>query len=422
MPPAARGALFEKTAPLDPPQKHFIKYQEDLPQKLFIVDLLQSQGLEFEIAKGFLDAYVKLHKGQHNISVVLGNEMGHWLSDELKERVFHGEGLIVVFHKPGQNPEWSDLLGVTIKPVTGRTKETKIQLLPNDLTPGGQAEVAKPIKIQLLKVQPGVQVVAHTLYKKNPVITYSPYGQGHVLTIAIPLQFNAGAEPVSQLLLNALTRFSQDIYTLSDLTRILPLELTLENLSPEEKTLGIKPLLPYGVNAFGFNPEPLEDDELKWNLTLPPASTSKIFYWLQLPDKIDTYRIETQLYENETKKDEVSISFDVLQTVLFRLNELIAQLRQLKARGRDTLGIRKAMHHLEKIRNRPVNSLLDHLLNLHDAVQAASQLGDVEHTDISLLRTKTIAIMVVMGRRFYDAVKTWGESQLHSLQSLLNLP
>jgi hypothetical protein len=25
MPPAARGALFEKTAPLDPPQKLFIK-------------------------------------------------------------------------------------------------------------------------------------------------------------------------------------------------------------------------------------------------------------------------------------------------------------------------------------------------------------------------------------------------------------
>jgi hypothetical protein len=31
MPPAARGALFEKTAPLDPPQKLFIKLKASIP-------------------------------------------------------------------------------------------------------------------------------------------------------------------------------------------------------------------------------------------------------------------------------------------------------------------------------------------------------------------------------------------------------
>jgi hypothetical protein len=33
LPPAARGTLFEKTAPLDPPQKLFIKGGHDLQLK-----------------------------------------------------------------------------------------------------------------------------------------------------------------------------------------------------------------------------------------------------------------------------------------------------------------------------------------------------------------------------------------------------
>jgi len=31
LPPAARGALFEKTAPLDPPQKLFIMLKASIP-------------------------------------------------------------------------------------------------------------------------------------------------------------------------------------------------------------------------------------------------------------------------------------------------------------------------------------------------------------------------------------------------------
>jgi hypothetical protein len=37
LPPAARGALFEKTAPLDPPQKLFIKGGHNLqPERIFM--------------------------------------------------------------------------------------------------------------------------------------------------------------------------------------------------------------------------------------------------------------------------------------------------------------------------------------------------------------------------------------------------
>ena len=44
MPPAARGALFEKTAPLDPPQKLLIKGNRCLEEKK-IKNLLNIPGI-----------------------------------------------------------------------------------------------------------------------------------------------------------------------------------------------------------------------------------------------------------------------------------------------------------------------------------------------------------------------------------------
>jgi hypothetical protein len=117
--------------------------------------------------------------------------------------------------------------------------------------------------------------------------------------------------------------------------------------------------------------------------------------------------------------DEVSTTFELIQTVLYRINELILELDMLGTSGKDAQLVRKAKHHLEQIRNRTVNSFLDHLLNLHDSVKAASYLGEVKSVDISAQRIKTQDIMVIMGRRFYEAVKTWGEAQLNPILEFL---
>jgi hypothetical protein len=416
LPPAARGTLFEKTVPLDPQKKLFINFVD------FLTALLQSQGIEYEIGLRLLDSYVKFNKGQANVNIVLGNEMGRKLRDELKERVWHGEGLILFCDKPAQNPEWIDFLGVTIKPVPGKTRETVIQILPNEFCSEGEIECPEKLKLQMIKEKEDVVIIAQTKQNKYPVIAYRKYGKGHILMIAVPLEFKSGIEHMAQLLLNTITRFSQDIYTGSDLTRLLPLELSLKNESSESKTLKIKTFLPYGVEAFDFKPEPEEGEELKWTITIPAVATETISYWIKLPDQVNSFEIRTELYDEETKLDEVSISFEVTQTVLFRINELILELDMTGAAGKDAQLVRKAKHHLEQLRNRTVNSFMDHLLNLHDSIKAAAYLGEVKRVDVSTQRLKTQEIMVIMGRRFYESVKTWGEVQLNSILEIINIP
>ncbi len=193
----------------------------------------------------------------------------------------------------------------------------------------------------------------------------------------------------------------------------------LKNESTEAKTLKIKTFLPYGVEAFDFKPKPEEGEELKWAITISPASTETITYWIKSPDQVNTFEIKTELYEEETKLDEVSISFEVTQTVLNRLDELIMELEMTGAVGKEAQLVRKAKHHLDQIRNRTGNSFMDHLLNLHDSIKAASYLGEVENVDVSVQRLKTQDIMMIMGRRFYEAVKTWGEIHLSPILEFL---
>jgi ligand-binding sensor domain-containing protein len=414
LPPAARGTLFVKTVPLDPQQKLLINPVD------YLSGLLQSQGIEYEIGVRLIDSYVKFNKGQANVNIILGNEMGQNLRDELKEKVFHGEGLILFCDKPAQNPEWIDFLGVTLKPIPGKTRETVIQILPNEFSSEGEIECAEELKRQMIKEKEDVVIIAQTKQKQYPVMAYSKYGKGHILMIAVPLEFKSGIEHMSQLLLNTITTFSQDIYTGSDLTRLLPLELSLKNESSEAATLKIKTFLPYGVEAFDFKPEPEEGEELKWTITVPAVSTETISYWLKLPDQVNSFEIKTELYDEETKSDEVSTTFEVTQTVLFRINELILELDMIGAAGKDAQLVSKARNHLEQIRSRTVNSFMDNLLNLHDSVRSASYLGEVKSVDASAQRLKTQDIMKIMGRRFYEAVKTWGEFQLNSILKLIN--
>jgi hypothetical protein len=397
----------------------------------YLTALLQSQGIEYEIGLRLLDSYVKLNKGQANVNIVLGNEMGGNLRDELKEKVFHGEGLILFCDKPAQNPEWIDFLGVTIKPIPGKTRETVIQILPNEFCSEGEIECTEELKLQMIKEKEDVVIIAQTKQNKYPVTAYRKYGKGNILIITKSFcgggqggQFFQKAPPlaaggITELLLNAIARFSLDIYTGSDLTRLLPLELSLKNESSEAATLKIKTFLPYGVEAFDFKPEPEEGEELKWTITVPAVSTETISYWLKLPDQVNSFEIRTELYEEETKLDEVSTTFEVIQTVLFRINELILELDMTGAVGKDAQLISKAKHHLEQIRNRTGNSFIEHLLNLLDSVKAAAYLGEVKSIDVSLQRLKTQDIMVIMGRRFYEAVKTWGEVQLNPILELL---
>jgi hypothetical protein len=384
------------------------------PQVEFLTNLLQVREIDHENGHRLLDSYVRLHKGHSNVNVVLGNLMGRNLANELQERVWRGEGLILVCDKPIQSPELVDFLGVSVRPIGGKEREKHITLLPGELCSGGEAELENKNKLMLKKEREDVIIVGQTRQNKHPVLAWRPYGNGHVMVMTMPLRFKSGTNEIAQLLMNAIHHFSKDVYSSSDLTRILPIETTISNKASGEKNLVVKELLPYGVEGYGYDPEPEEDEDkdLKWNLEVPAAGDATISYWLKLPDQIDLYDIKTEIYEDETLRDELSLTFEVSQAVLSRIDELIVEIESMSAAGSDARFLRKAVNKLQKIRNRIGDSLSQHVSNVLDSVDAANNLGKVKTVDVSSQRLKTQNIMIIMGRRFYEKIKTRGTSKL----------
>ncbi|MCX6579243.1 MAG: hypothetical protein NT166_03590, partial [Candidatus Aminicenantes bacterium] len=395
---------------------------------VFLNNLFQSAEIQHETAQGILESYFQFHKGHTNINIVFGHTMGRKLRDELKERVWRGEGLIFIVSNPINVPDMVDWLGVSVSPLTGkdRAQETVIEILPGELTGGGgQMELLEKNRLILEKKSADVVIVGQTLHKKQPVITYRKYGSGHILVIATPvapLAYKSGGEMIAQLLVNAVNLFSGDIYTISTLTRVLPVEISFSNEGTEEKNLIVKEILPYGVEGYDYNPA-LEDtgdeNEIQWNIKIPGGATENISYWLKLPDQAGNYEVKTEIHDGETKLEEVSLNIDVSQAVLSRIIETVVELEALEVSGHDANAIRQAKTCLENIRNRSVGSLADHLQNLHDAIQAVESIGSVTGLDGSYLRLKTGDIMVIMGRRLYEEIIQWGSSRLNPFTGII---
>jgi hypothetical protein len=261
-----------------------------------------------------------------------------------------------------------------------------------------------PAKCALVVEKEDVTVIGETRNKNHPVVIYRKYGNGHILVFSMPLEFQSGVDDVSQLLMTAFSLFNTDVYSGSDLSRLLPLSLSLTNKTQGDKTVTVKESLPYGVEGFDHVPEPLEGEELKWSLDLSAGGTSGIFYWLKLPDDIGVYDVKSEIYEGELKRDEALLTLEVSQEVISRIDEMITEIGTLEATGDDLRNLLKAKEHLLLLRNRTGETLAEVLLNVEDAVHASEYLGRVTGLDVSSLHLKCVELIRIMTRRHYEKV------------------
>ena len=224
---------------------------------------------------------------------------------------------------------------------------------------------------------------------------------------------------MAQLLLTAVNAFNRDVYTISDISRMVPIEILIKNNVSQEKEYIVKEILPYGVEGMDHDPVPEEGDDLKWKIKIPANSESRITYWVKLPDEINTYEIKTEIYDGETKLDEISLSLEVSQKVLSRIDELITEIDSVEASGSDAHNLKKARQKLQKVRNRSGDSILISILNVKDCVKAAEYIGKVENVDVSLIRAKIQNVMVFYSRSLFDKLKGLSLLNLQQFSTVL---
>lgn len=384
----------------------------------FIIQLLTAYHVNYDTGMGQSDAMVKLHKGYSNITWMLGNLTGQKELDELSQRVWSGDGLIVVRDKADSSQGWSQFLGVKVKQTSAKKRETQLDLLPSSspLHPhyqlSGQVTLIKAQDLQLEVTASDVHVVAQTPANQSPVITYRPYGHGHILVLSVPLDFSGGTGEISQLFFNAVNLFSKDVYggTGSDISRLQPIRLNLTNQTSSSRDVNLEEILPYGVDSYDFDPAPQADPsgegKLKWTITVPGSSETPLTYWLRLPDQIGGYEIISRFYTGDwaTVEEDVPLTFEVTQTMTGRIDELLTSLDTLEVNGSDSGNLRKAKEYLQKIRSRGIDSdMLSHLeKNVEDAAQASVYLSLIQSADVNTQRLAVTYLMRMLARKHYQ--------------------
>ncbi|MCP4156956.1 MAG: hypothetical protein GY757_55095, partial [bacterium] len=113
--------------------------------------LLQSKGIKYEIGTHMLDSYLKFHKGHSNIHILTANPGGWKMRNQLKERVWQGEGLILICDRPLHSHDMANFLGVEVKRIKRKgvkrvkRKENKNKVKATNTMPEGLSEVQEEL-------------------------------------------------------------------------------------------------------------------------------------------------------------------------------------------------------------------------------------------------------------------------------------
>jgi len=379
-----------------------------LSQKNYIKGILADAGIGYQDSAHLIEAYFHFQKSENNINVVFGNIGAPNFKKELQERVHRGEGMIYIIDNPRHDYTMEELSGVRGHNLLPALREKEITLLAGVLGSGGEVMLKSKCKLGLELLADDVQVVGESKNGKKPLLAYRQYGNGKVLTICAPLEFAAGGATFAQLLLNAVTLFNNEIFNQFDLARVLPLELRIKNNTGAAKTFRVKELVPQAATAYGFYPQPLDGEGIRWDIQLAVDEEKVISYWLRLPDVVGTYDIKSEIYEGEQKIDEALLTFEVGQKVADRM---LAIAVEIDANG--DAQARRALHLLQRIAGRG-DDAVSLWLNLRDSVEATNLLAASETAEAALWRQKLQNVMVACARLFYDKVKDFTPFELNA--------
>lgn len=379
-----------------------------------IESILAQANLPFETVAKLRHSYTKLLSAQHNIHIAMGNIKNRHLRDLLTERVHYGDALILFCDQTINTPELTNILGVEIENIPAKPTDRTIDLIPSDLSSGGTIELIQPLHKCLKKISDDTKIIAQTTTSQLPIIAHRPYGNGHILTIALHPNLKSGIPAFSDLLLTAIDTFNRPVFTQSDLTRILPLNLTLTYTGQDPQIITLKELFPYGATGLNFNP-PLEDpDQLSWKLTLAANSEWNLFYWLKLPDDINTYEIKSEIYDGTKLLNEETIEFEVSQTVNARITEILQQIDLLSLSSTDRHFATKAVNHLQNLQSRTPQTIDEYFANVKDAVSAARAIASITSTDPTPIRRRIQTLIPTQTRPLYDLLISLQPAQLNN--------
>lgn len=256
--------------------------------------LLSSLGIAHAVAHGSDELAAAMRSGRYTAYVLIDVKQP-LLSQEIREAVNNGEGLIYIKTRPDADPFLDEVFGLRFSGGTTGDNLT-VTMQPSLISQGTELQMAGKSVVSII-TSTAAQTYATVADNKDvhPAIVFNQYGRGKALFYTFDLlnspdQATASAVMVASLnLVNPQDRAPRALDN-------LPVRITIKN-SPEPADVRLVELFPSGTSVDTIVPAPVSADNraVTWQKHLAEDEAARFRYYLSLPDMSGSYVTKTEL-------------------------------------------------------------------------------------------------------------------------------
>jgi hypothetical protein len=323
------------------------------------------------------------------------------LTDELREAVFRGDGLVFVQWKAGSSPGIEPALGARINGAQSGTSHT-LHVMPAPLGPAQTLVVpGLAAKLQLQGA-----ALAGTMDPSVAVLTATGYGLGRAVTMA----FDPAVDPSSPVRAALESLFARSVAYAAPSTarlpsagRVLPLAVRVENAASTSQSVDVTLTLPAGVRVAAADDNPTTNDPVRWDLTIPAGGASVVRFALALPDAVGSYDVvATVRADGIAVSPAPQVTLGVPATSDTLVSQTIEDLESATVSPADQIYLQTALSLLqaaESLAAAPVN--IEARIRL--VTDASLSLGSIHSADVGAQRGQGDLVLAAWERAWYDA-------------------
>lgn len=370
-------------------------FSNDTLEKTFTRSALG--GAYYRIIGNRDDFTTELRSGKYNTYLFFGVQELQYtvLYNEIREAVNSGSGLILVSKKYSEGYKLADVVGATFHGTCSQNTYT-IALSQSVISPPDTFTYSGTMARVSLN---GGTEVGHALNPNVPSVVLNDYGEGKAVLFTFGIADTAGNKVrMTNLLKNALTHVLPETLEVNPMASI-PVENKVRSLGGAYQ-VNVTEIVPQATQIVeALSGGIVGGNTVIWNFPLGVNEERSLVYLLRLPDAVGNYHTATEV---KVLKDGVYHLVDTLKLDL-NLERTSLQLIDLAIARLDSLVLEKcsdkehrdaAKAKLTGIRNRPIQTRDDLVLNITETLQAVDHVKAIT-VDTRMIRKVLDALLVI---------------------------
>jgi hypothetical protein len=384
----------EDDYPSDENMGCFLRFMEDELSNIAKYDIVNSE-------EDFVNG---LRSNLYNVYFISGNSsnLNDHISDELREQVYCGKGLIAsqYFHftGEGQDPELFGMEYIGQFPDENLTANLDTSFL----TAGGIFYTSgKSYRIKQSTCCCDTSTILGEFGNGHPCVFQQDYGDGKTIYFAYDLIKSCNAATfgmVSEIIPN-MFNFSTPDNTYPIPNGILPVEINVQS-KVLDLPVKVEEIIPECFKIIYALPDAaVVENAILWNFYLPYLNTKKLFYVVNLPDIQDTFELISNV---SYTVNGIEVEFDSISLEVFIENnfeefrfETKQMVLNLNVEASEQHIINQIVHICEKLENLDLENSDDLKHAILESLKAIKFLRKIESVDISDVRKRLDLTMTI---------------------------